>query len=137
MTTFNLITDEQLYRVTCLYMYMYILYKSWPKDVSKNRILWHICEDTGIFPPIQCSRILSPLLHLICTALRGSRICQGLPAQDTSFKTGHLKGHAYLCICRKTPVLSTVQLGLCSVKPNPVDLHILYALTQQNWTLTH
>lgn len=61
---------------------------------------------SGIYvkTPIQQSRILSPLLHLICKALRCSGICQGLQAQDTSFKTGHLKGHAFLCICRKTVV---------------------------------
>lgn len=81
---------------------MYIPYKSWPKDILKNGIFWYICEDTGLFPPIQHSRILSPLLHSICKALRGSGICQGLQAQDTSFVTGHLKGHVFLCICRKT-----------------------------------
>lgn len=84
---------------------MYTPYKSWPKDTSKNRIFWYICEDTGIFRPIQHSRILSPLLHSICKTLRGSGICQGLQAQGTSFTTGHHKGRASFHTCRKTVLL--------------------------------
>lgn len=78
---------------------MYIPYKSWPKESQRTGYSDIYVKTQEYF---HLYRILSPLLHLISKALRGSGICQGLQAQDMSFKTGHLKDHVFLCICTRS-----------------------------------